>query len=138
MEIMVNNNSKNWSKWKYNFSWTWCFSSCWKHTKDSKIQVKNFLGKFYNGLVSSPQKAFLDISLTQIRPVTVNVLGEALAPGPHLVNGLASVLNAIYSAGGIKTTGSLRKVLLYRNNKLIKEFDLYNYITKGKLIVISG
>ncbi len=109
------------------------FQAAGNTLKTAKSRLKLFLGKFYNGLVSSPQKTFLDVSLTQIRPVTVNVIGEAKTPGPHLVNGLASVLNAIYSAGGIKTSGSLRKVLLYRNDKLQKEFDLYDYVTQGNI-----
>tara|TARA_X000000950_G_scaffold36548_1_gene39047 strand:- start:2987 stop:5608 length:2622 start_codon:yes stop_codon:yes gene_type:complete len=109
------------------------FQAAGNSLKTLKSRLKIFLGKFYNGLVLTPQKTFLDVSLTQIRPVTINILGEATTPGPHLVNGLASVLNAIYSAGGIRTTGSLRKIMLYRNNKLIKEFDLYDYITQGNI-----
>ena len=109
------------------------FQAAGNSLKTLKSRLKIFLGKFYNGLVTTPQNTFIDISLTQIRPVSVNILGEAVTPGPHLVNGLASVLNALYSAGGIKTSGSLRKVLIYRDNKLIKELDLYDYITKGNL-----
>ncbi len=109
------------------------FQAAGNSLKTLKQRLKLFLGKFYNGLVSNPQQAFLDISLTQIRPVSVNILGEAVTPGPHLVNGLASVLNALYSAGGVNTSGSLRRILLYRNNKLLKEFDLYDYITEGNI-----
>ena len=32
-----------------------------------------------------------------------NCFGESNAPGQHLVNGLANVLNALYASGGIKT-----------------------------------
>ena len=109
------------------------FQAAGNTLKTLKSRLKLFLGKFYNGLVSQPQRTFLDVSLTQIRPVSVNILGDAVTPGPHLVNGLASVLNAIYSAGGIKTSGSLRKIFLYRNNKLLKEFDLYDFITNGNI-----
>jgi len=98
-----------------------------------KNRLKVYLGKYFSGLLSSPQRTFLDVSLTQIRPVAITVLGEASTPGPHLVNGLATVLNALYAAGGIKTSGSLRSIKVYRNNKLIKEIDLYDYITSGKL-----
>jgi len=98
-----------------------------------KKKLKNFLGKSYSGLVASPQTAFIDVSLTQLRPVSITVLGEANAPGPHLVNGFATVLNALYAAGGIKTSGSLREIKVYRNNKLLKTVDVYNYITAGKL-----
>lgn len=109
------------------------FQAAGNSLKTVKSRLKLFLGKFYNGLVSTPQKTFLDISLTQIRPVNVNILGEAVTPGPHLVSGFASVLNALYAAGGIKTSGSLRSVILYRNNKKFKEFDLYDYITQGNI-----
>lgn len=98
-----------------------------------KNRLKIYLGKYFSGLLTAPQRTFLDVSLTQIRPVAITVLGEASTPGPHLVNGLATVLNALYAAGGIKTSGSLRSIKVYRNNQLIKEIDLYDYITSGKL-----
>lgn len=98
-----------------------------------KKKLENYLGKSYSGLTTSPQTAFIDVSLTQLRPVSITVLGEAEAPGPHLVNGLATVLNAVYAAGGIKTSGSLREIKVFRKNKLLKSVDLYNYITSGAL-----
>ena len=98
-----------------------------------KKKLKNYLGKSFSGLITSPQESFIDVSLTQIRPVKVTVLGEVNTPGPHLIGGFASSLNALYASGGIKTSGSLREVKLYRNSKLIKTIDLYNYITTGSL-----
>ena len=64
-----------------------------------KNRVKIFLGKYYSGLLSSPNRTFLDVSLTQIRPVKVSILGNVNTPGPHLVNGMATVLNALYASG---------------------------------------
>ena len=84
-------------------------------------------------MLSSPNRTFLDVSLTQIRPVKVSVLGNVTTPGPHLVNGMATVLNALYASGGINTSGTLRDVKVYRNNKLIKTIDLYDYITQGNI-----
>ena len=98
-----------------------------------KNRLKIFLGKYYSGLLSSPNRTFLDVSLTQIRPVKVSVLGNVTTPGPHLVNGLATVLNALYASGGISTSGTLRDIKVYRNNKLIKTIDLYDYITQGNI-----
>jgi protein involved in polysaccharide export with SLBB domain len=98
-----------------------------------KNRLKIFLGKYYSGLLSLPNRTFLDVSLTQIRPVKVSVLGNVTTPGPHLVNGLATVLNALYASGGVRTSGTLRDVKVYRNNKLIKTIDLYDYITQGNI-----
>jgi len=101
--------------------------------KTLKKKLRNYLGKSYSGLTTSPQTSFIDVSLTQLRPVSITVLGESNTPGPHLVNGFATVLNALYASGGIKTSGSLREIKVYRNNKHIKTIDLYDYITKGSL-----
>ena len=101
--------------------------------KTLKGRLNIFLGKYYSGLLSTPSRTFLDVSLTQIRPVKVSILGNVGTPGPHLVNGMATVLNALYASGGVSTSGTLRDIKVYRNNKLIKTIDLYDYITQGNL-----
>ena len=101
--------------------------------KTLKSRLKVFLGKYLSGLISDPQKTFMDVSLTQLRPVKVVVLGQVSAPGPHILNTSGSALSALYAAGGVKTSGTLREIKIYRNNKLYKIIDLYDYITKGKL-----
>ena len=101
--------------------------------KTLKSRLKIFLGKYLSGLTSDPQKTFMDVSLTQLRPVKVVVLGQVSAPGPHILNTSGSALSALYAAGGVSTSGSLREIKIYRNNKLYKTIDLYDYITKGQL-----
>ena len=101
--------------------------------KTLKSRLKIFLGKYLSGLTSEPQKTFMDVSLTQLRPVKVVVLGQVNAPGPHILNTSGSALSALYAAGGVKTSGTLREIKIYRNNKHYKTIDLYDYITKGQL-----
>ncbi|MDA8626084.1 SLBB domain-containing protein [Flavobacteriaceae bacterium] len=101
--------------------------------KTLKSRLKIFLGKYLSGLVSTPEKTFMDVSLTQLRPVKVVVLGQVNSPGPHILNTSGSALSALYAAGGVKTSGTLREIKIYRNNKLFKTIDLYDYITKGEL-----
>ena len=101
--------------------------------KTLKSRLKVFLGKYLSGLASTPQKTFMDVSLSQLRPVKVVVLGQVVAPGPHILNTSGSALSALYAAGGVKTSGTLREIKIYRNNKLFKTIDLYDYITKGQL-----
>ena len=101
--------------------------------KTLKSRLKIFLGKYLSGLASDPQKTFMDVSLTQLRPVKVVVLGQVNAPGPHILNTSGSALSALYAAGGVKTSGTLREIKIYRNNKHYKTIDLYDYITKGQL-----
>jgi len=109
------------------------FSAAGNSLKTAKNRLKTYLGKYYSGLLSTPATTFLDVSLTQIRPVKVSVLGNVNTPGPHLVNGMATVLNALYASGGVSTSGTLRAVKVYRNNRLIKTIDLYDFITQGNL-----
>ena len=101
--------------------------------KTLKSRLKIFLGKYLSGLVSIPQKTFMDVSLTELKPTKVVVLGQVVSPGPHILTTSGSTLSAIYAAGGVKYSGSLREIIIYRNNKLYKKIDLYDYITTGEL-----
>ncbi len=101
--------------------------------KTLKERLKIYLGKYLSGLVSDPQKTFMDVALTQLKPTKVVVLGQVNSPGPHLLTTSSSALSALYAAGGVKFSGSLREVIIYRNNKQYKKIDLYEYITSGKL-----
>ena len=109
------------------------FSAAGNSLKTVTKRLKTYLGRYYSGLLSTPARTFLDVSLTQIRPVKVSVLGNVNTPGPHLVNGMATVLNALYASGGVSTSGTLRAVKVYRNNRLIKTIDLYDFITQGNI-----
>ena len=109
------------------------FQASGNRFKTVKQRLTTYLGKYFSGLLTQPQNTFIDVSLTQIRPVKVSVLGQVNTPGPHLINGLASVLNALYAAGGVKESGSLREIIVYRNNRKIRTVDVYEYITTGRL-----
>jgi protein involved in polysaccharide export with SLBB domain len=101
--------------------------------KTLKERLNIFLGKYFSGLLTTPQNTFLDVSLTQLTPTKVVVVGQVNAPGPHILTTQANPLAALYAAGGVKTSGSLREVRVYRQNKLIRVIDLYDYIVSGNL-----
>lgn len=73
------------------------------------------------------------LSLGQTRTITVNVMGEVLAPGTYTLSAFASVFHALYMAGGTNTLGTLRNIKVYRDNRLITVVDIYDYILNGKL-----
>ena len=75
----------------------------------------------------------MDVALTELKPTKVVVLGQVASPGPHILTTSGSALSALYAAGGVKYSGSLREIIIYRNNKLFKKIDLYDYITTGEL-----
>ncbi|MCM0060429.1 MAG: SLBB domain-containing protein [Algoriphagus sp.] len=107
------------------------FQAAGNSFKTLKERLKIFLGRYYQNLLASTPSTFLDVSLTQIRPIKITVIGESNSPGAHLISGMASVLNALYSSGGIKESGSLRTINVIRNNKVIHVVDLYDFLTNG-------
>lgn len=95
------------------------------------IRLKQYLSRFYSGLTKD--KIFLDVSLTKLRPIRIMVMGESNNPGSHLINAFATTLNSLYASGGIKTSGSLRDIKVFRNNKFVSTIDLYDYLIKGSI-----
>lgn len=94
-------------------------------------RLKQYLSRFYSGLTKN--KIFLDVSLTKLRPIRIMVMGESNNPGSHLINAFATTLNSLYASGGIKTSGSLREIKVFRNNKFVSTIDLYDYLIKGAI-----
>ena len=71
------------------------------------------------------------LTLGELRSINIFVLGEAAQPGMYTVSSLTTMTNAIFTSGGINTTGSLRNIELKRNGKVISSFDLYSLLLKG-------
>ncbi|HEY1889186.1 MAG TPA: SLBB domain-containing protein [Steroidobacteraceae bacterium] len=73
----------------------------------------------------------VSVSMEQARSIQVFVMGEAFEPGSYTISGLGTMTSALYAAGGILQTGSLRKVELKRNGVLIRTIDLYDLLIHG-------
>src|SRR5690606_36154482 len=71
------------------------------------------------------------VSLGELRSMQVFILGEARTPGAYTVSSLSTMTNALFVSGGVKLTGSLRKVQLKRQGKQIAELDLYDLLLRG-------
>jgi protein involved in polysaccharide export with SLBB domain len=72
-----------------------------------------------------------DVSLSRIRTVRVYVVGDVERPGAYDVSSLSTPLNALYSAGGPTSGGSLRILHHYRGKQLIQEVDTYDLLLHG-------
>ena len=72
------------------------------------------------------------LSVGQTRTILVNVMGEVNYPGTYTLSAFSTVFNALYMAGGITDIGTLRNIMVYRNNKLISTVDVYDFILNGK------
>jgi polysaccharide biosynthesis/export protein len=71
------------------------------------------------------------VTMAETRSIQVFVMGGAYDPGAYTVSGLATITSALYAAGGIRKTGSLRKIELKRNGVVVRELDLYDLLIHG-------
>jgi len=100
--------------------------------EQAKKQITDKMAKAYTGLKSTSPNTFINVSLGQVRTVKVNMVGELRVPGTYTLSSLATVFNALYSAGGITTNGTFRNIKVYRNNKLITKVDAYDFLLEGR------
>jgi protein involved in polysaccharide export with SLBB domain len=94
-------------------------------------KFKLVLSKYYSGLAGNPQRTFMDVTITKLRPIRVFVMGEVKQPGGYTISSYATVFNALYAVGGPLTRGTLRDVKVLRENKVVATVDLYDYLLRG-------
>ena len=73
----------------------------------------------------------LSVSLGQLRAVKVFVVGPAQRPGVYTLPSQSTLLSAVVAAGGPASNGSMRKVLLRRDGKVVSELDVYEFLVQG-------
>ena len=72
------------------------------------------------------------VSLGKIRDVQVIMLGHVYSPGIFTLSGGSNILAALNVAGGVRESGSFRKIEHRRNGQLINTIDLYDLMIFGK------
>ncbi len=73
----------------------------------------------------------LSVSLGQVRSVRIYVTGNVKRPGAYTVSSLSSVAGALMRAGGPTSAGSMRRIELRRDKKVVTRYDLYDLLLKG-------
>ncbi len=86
--------------------------------------IKNAFFKYYKNFE-------LSVTLGQLRTITVYVVGQARRPGSYSLSSLSTLSSALFATGGVNATGSMRRIQLKRDGKVISEFDLYDFLTQG-------
>lgn len=97
-------------------------------------RIRQELGRIMSTLSGNTDGAntFVSVSLSQIRSIKVNIVGEVIAPGTYTLPSFATLFNALYAAGGINEIGSLRGIKVYRKSKEVAQLDVYDYLLNGK------
>lgn len=94
--------------------------------------LKEQLGRIYSGLAEDNPDTFMRLSIGKIKGVSINISGEVATPGLYSIPSLATIPSVIYMAGGVKDGGSVRNITLYRHGGKVADFDLYDFLFKGK------
>lgn len=110
---------------------------------DGKIYVPTLGFLYVNGLTLDEFRALLDkklgtiyssynlnIMLTMPKLVGVSVIGEVIKPGNYSGSALSSVLDFITRAQGLTPEGSLRNIQIFRQDTLVAQVDLYDFILR--------
>jgi protein involved in polysaccharide export with SLBB domain len=72
-----------------------------------------------------------DVTMGRLRTIEVFVIGQVAEAGLQTVSALAHVSDALAAAGGVRKTGSLRRIELRRGNHLVETVDLYSMLLHG-------
>lgn len=91
---------------------------------DLKSVISGAIGTQYRGYSVS-------VGIRTLRGVRVYVTGFANNPGSYTVSSLSTMANAVLAAGGPSAGGSFRSIQLIRNNEVIREFDMYDFVLNG-------
>ncbi len=73
----------------------------------------------------------LSVNMGQLRSIQIYVVGNARQPGSYTVSSLSTLVNALFSSGGPSEQGSMRRIELRRNGKVVTTFDLYDLLING-------
>ncbi|ELD0483399.1 polysaccharide biosynthesis/export family protein [Escherichia coli] len=108
------------------------------------INVKNVAASKVNNLVTSHiSEVFTNnvnvyVNLLTATPVSVYVTGPVIRPGQYAGQSSDSVLYFLKRAGGIDSDrGSYRHIKVLRQNRVIQQIDLYEFMQQGKMPKLS-
>lgn len=96
--------------------------------------IKKRLTAIYNGMEGGSPNTYAEISISELRSIKINVIGEVMAPGTYTLPATASAFNALYLSGGPNENGSFRDIRLIRDNKTIRTIDVYDYLINANTL----
>jgi len=96
-----------------------------------KILVEE-LARTYSTLDNEDKSTRLKLQLGKLKSMNVYFTGEVNSPGINLIHPFSDIFSAIVQNGGVKKNGSLRKIELIRDKKVINTIDFYSFFIEGK------
>ena len=103
-----------------------------KNLSEAKKYTVSKFSKVYSTLLGTNPKSFIDLSIGELKSINVHFVGLVNIPGVHMLHPFSNIISGITQAGGVDSRGSLRSIDVFRNNKKIITFDLYDYLFQAK------
>lgn len=122
------------------------YNGTFKVNKDGYIQIPEFGRVYVKGLTFgavkeliskrlasfiNPSNTKYEITLNYSRNIVINILGEVNQPGTFQIPAINSVFNALNASNGPTPTGSIRNIEVRRDGKVVKTFDVYEFLLNG-------
>src|SRR5215469_13495452 len=90
------------------------------------------LNDYLNAEIGRVFKNFqLNVTLGRLRSIQIYVVGKVKRPGTYTVSSLSSLVDALFASGGPSKRGSMRRIQVKRNNKVVTTFDFYDLLVNG-------
>jgi protein involved in polysaccharide export with SLBB domain len=71
------------------------------------------------------------VTMGQLRSIDIFVVGRVRRPGTYTVSSLSTVVSALFASGGPSPRGSMRRIQLKRQGRVVAGFDLYDLLLNG-------
>lgn len=104
-----------------------------KTIKECRDYLEAQFSRVYSTLKGRNALTFMDVSMGELKSININFVGEVKFPGIYPVHPFSNVITGLIQAGGVDTTGSLRKIKIKRTNSKHITLDLYDYLLDGTL-----
>ena len=100
--------------------------------REAQETIRKALISKYASIGGSRPNTTVSVTLSQIRTIQVNIMGEVRTPGTFRLSSFSTVFHALYRAGGVRPTGSLRAIRVIRGGMDIASVDVYGYLLEGR------
>lgn len=97
--------------------------------EDFRDLLRRRLATSYSG-ISNGTTSF-DVTVTRLRTNQIFVAGEVKQPGAYQLSSVATVLNALYAAGGLTDLANFREIAVRRHGETVTFYDFYDLLLHG-------
>lgn len=78
------------------------------------------------------QNSSFNISMNKYTSIQVTLIGEVNNPGIYNLSSFSTVKDLLVAAKGVNDNGSIRDIIVKRNNKVVANLDFYDLLFKGQ------